>query len=214
MQEGVPSAPEFLTWYGHDCFKIVAGGKIIYLDPFQLTPPKEPADLILVTHEHFDHCSKKDIDLVAKPTTSFIASTACAGTLSGVRLETIVPGQRLERDGVTVEAVPAYNIGKTFHPVGTDRVGYIITVEGQRIYHAGDTDNIPALRGLQGIDLALVPVSGTYVMTAEEAADAVNAFRPKLAIPMHYGSIIGNADDAGRFRSLAKVPVAIMTAAS
>jgi L-ascorbate metabolism protein UlaG (beta-lactamase superfamily) len=199
-----------LTWLGHDCFKIVGGGQVIYVDPFQLKPPQEPADLILITHEHFDHCSPNDFKTVMKPTTMTVASAVCGPDLLTGRLIIVRPGDRHEFEGVTVEAVPAYNLNKTFHPQEDPRVGFIISLEGQRLYHAGDTDFIPEMKKLKNIDVALVPVSGTYVMTAAEAAEAVNAFKPKLAIPMHYGSIVGSREDAERFKQLAKVPVTIL----
>lgn len=205
---------ENVTWLGHDCFKIVGAGKIIYLDPFQLKPPQEPADLILITHEHFDHCSPKDFQTIMKPTTQIVASAVCGPELLTGRLLIVKPGQRHTVEGITIETIPAYNINKSFHPQGDARVGFIITVEGQRIYHAGDADFIPEMKELKNIDIALMPVSGTYVMTAEEAASAVNTFKPKLAIPMHFGSIVGSVDDAKRFQKLAEVPVKILEAAA
>ncbi len=210
MTKGVPSAPEYLTWYGHDCFKIVGGGSVIVIDPFQLRSPQEPADVILITHEHFDHCSPKDFSVLMKPTTVVYAAAACGTDLEVGKLVSVKPGERYEEGGVVIETVPAYNLGKTFHPNDGTRVGFVVTIEGQRIYHAGDTDLIPEMKDLRDISVALVPVSGTYVMTPEQAADAVDSFKPALAIPMHHGSIIGSATDAERFRQLAKVPVSIM----
>lgn len=205
---------ENITWLGHDGFKIVGAGKIIYLDPFQLKPPQEPADLLLITHEHFDHCSPKDFAAVMKPTTHTVAAAVCGPELLTSRLLIVKPGERHTVDGISIETVPAYNLNKTFHPQGDARVGFIITIEGQRIYHAGDTDFIPEMKDLKNIDIALMPVSGTYVMTAEEAAEAVNTFKPKLAIPMHFGSIVGSKHDADRFKRLAKVPVTILESSS
>jgi L-ascorbate metabolism protein UlaG (beta-lactamase superfamily) len=130
----------------------------------------------------------------------------------------VAPGDRLTVDGVTVEVLPAYNVnkfrspGNPFHPKADGKVGFILGIGGVRFYHAGDTDEIPEMAGAKGVDVALLPVSGTYVMTAEEAAKACNAIQPKLAIPMHYAAIVGSAVDAEAFRKAVKCRVEILTA--
>ncbi len=166
----------------------------IYIDPFQLTGNLPPAELILITHDHYDHCSPDDIEKIQGPDTVIVTVPAAAAKLSG-NIQTVKAGDKLEIKGVPIEAVPAYNIGKRFHPKDAGYVGFIITVDGQRIYHAGDTDLIPEMRGFK-VDVALLPVSGTYVMTASEAVEAAQTLKPQLVIPMHYGAIIGSDADA------------------
>jgi len=198
-----------ITWLGHDCFKLT-GERVIYTDPFQLKGG-EPADIILVTHEHYDHCSPQDVKKIQKASTVIVAPPDCAKKLSG-NIKTVKPGDKITVEGVSIEAVPSYNTNKPFHPKENKWVGYIFTVMGQRIYIAGDTDYINEMEGFRA-DIALLPVSGTYVMTAEEAARAALAIKPKLAIPMHYGSIVGSAKDAERFKKLleGKVDVEILS---
>lgn len=207
---------EALHWYGHSTFKIVAAGKVIYIDPYELPESAEKADVVFVTHEHFDHCSPGDIEKVTKKGTVVVAAAVCERELPDAKL--VTPGEKFESAGIAVEVIAAYNTnkfrepGKVFHPKGEARVGYIFTLEGQRVYHAGDTDVIPEMAHLN-VDVALLPVSGTYVMTAEEAAKAVKVLRPRLAaVPMHYGSIVGSADDAKKFAALCEniCPVKIL----
>lgn len=184
-----------IHWLGHDTFKIV-GEKVIYIDPFQIKK-KDTADIILITHEHRDHCSSADVEKVSGEKTVIIATPDCAGKLSGdVRF--MKPGDNITVDGISIEAVPAYNTNKKFHPKGNNWIGYIFTLNGKRIYTAGDTDRIPEMKGID-VDIALLPVSGTYVMTAEEAVEAAIDINPKVAIPMHYDSVVGSIDDAKRF---------------
>jgi len=197
---------ENITWLGHDGFKI-KDDKVIYIDPYELEDG-EPADLILVTHDHYDHCSPQDIAKIQTEETEIVTIAACARKLRG-RVHTVRPGDRLTVQGIEIEAVPAYNINKRFHPKGAGHVGFVVTVGGQRIYHAGDTDFIPEMREIEA-DIALLPVSGVYVMTAEEAAKAAEAIRPKVAVPMHHGSIVGSAQDARRFEELCPVEVQIL----
>ncbi len=205
-----------IEWLGHDCFKI-KNKIIIYIDPFQIKNKEmEKANLILITHEHFDHCSLEDIQLIADKKTIIVAAEICKkGELQYMegkvkRIFYLKPNSSISIDDIKIEAIPAYNTNKfrspgvPFHPKGESRVGYVLNIEGKRIYHAGDTDNISEMRDLKNIDLALIPVSGTYVMTAEEAADAVQNFKPKFAIPMHWGSIVGSRKDAERFKELTK----------
>lgn len=198
----------------HDCFKIKRQNKIIYLDPFQIEP-KEQADIILITHEHYDHLSLKDIEKLLKQGTAIVTIPECQSTLSRIaeKISSVVliePFQKKEVQGVQIETIPAYNINKfrapnmPFHPKQDGRVGYIITVNGKRIYHAGDTDCIPEMRQLKNIDIALLPVSGTYVMTPEEAARAVKIIKPRIAIPMHYGAGVGSDADAEKFKRFAQ----------
>ena len=199
-------------WMGHDGFRIVSyTKKIIYIDPFQLQKAqqnKNDADILLVTHNHFDHLSIEDLKHVISHNTSIVAADECIEQLKGLKvkeLKNVSPGDKLEIEDIPIEIVPAYNINKKFHPKDDKKVGFIFTINNQRIYHAGDTDVIPEMESVN-VDIALVPVSGTYVMTSDEAAQAVNdLIKPgKLVIPMHYGSIVGTEKDAERFRDLVK----------
>lgn len=184
-----------IHWLGHDTFRII-GDKVIYTDPFKIKK-KDKADVILITHEHYDHCSPDDIKKIQGPDTVIVTTPDCAKKLSG-DIRTVKPGDKINVSGIEVEAVPAYNTNKQFHTRDKNWVGYIFTVKGERIYIAGDTDRIPEMKNLK-VDIALLPVSGTYVMTAEEAIEAALDIKPKVAIPMHYGSIVGEAKDASRF---------------
>jgi L-ascorbate metabolism protein UlaG (beta-lactamase superfamily) len=191
---------ENIHWLGHDTFKIV-GEKVIYTDPFKIRK-KDVADIILITHEHYDHCSPDDIRKIQGENTVIIATPDCAGKLSG-NVKTVKPGDSLTVDGIGVEAVPSYNTDKQFHTKERGWVGYIFTVNDQRIYIAGDTDYIPEMKTFSA-DIALLPVSGTYVMTAEEAVQAALDINPKIAVPMHYNSIVGSERDAEKFADALK----------
>jgi L-ascorbate metabolism protein UlaG (beta-lactamase superfamily) len=184
-----------IHWLGHDTFK-VEGEKIIYTDPFKIKD-QDSADIILITHEHYDHCSPEDIQKLQGPDTVIVATPDCSGKLSG-KVKTVKPGDKIIVEGINIEAVPSYNTNKQFHTKGRNWVGYIFTVNGQRIYIAGDTDYIPEMKNMKA-DIALLPVSGTYVMTAEEAVQAALDIKPEIAIPMHYNSIVGSEKDAQRF---------------
>jgi L-ascorbate metabolism protein UlaG (beta-lactamase superfamily) len=194
----------------HDTFRI-AGTKVIYIDPFQFKE-HDQADILLLTHDHFDHCSPEDFQKVQTPETTIVASVRCKENLKSIKSKAIhflEPGQEITVDGVEIEAVAAYNInkfsepGKPFHPQGGGGCGYVIQMDGTRVYHSGDTDFISEMSAVR-CDIALLPVSGTYVMTAEEAAEAARAVKPKIAVPMHYGAIVGTRADAEKFKSLVK----------
>ena len=187
---------ENIHWLGHDTFRL-DGPSTVYVDPWKLKDDPVPADLILVSHDHFDHFSPSDIERIVRENTAIFTTESVAEALTG-DVRVLSPGQVEEAHGVRVEAVAAYNTDKEFHPKAQQHLGFIIEIEGFRIYHAGDTDLIPEMEGLEP-DVALLPVSGTYVMAPEEAAQAAERIRPGVAIPMHYGDIVGSLEDAERF---------------
>jgi L-ascorbate metabolism protein UlaG (beta-lactamase superfamily) len=186
-----------MAWLGHDCFRIEAE-KTIYFDPFEISSgPK--ADIILITHDHYDHCSPDDVAKIQGPDTVIVAEKDSAKKLSG-DVRVMKPGDNVDINGLVVHAVPSYNIDKDFHPKKNGWLGYIIDIDGVKLYHAGDTDFIPEMSDI-AVDIALLPVSGTYVMTADEAVRAALVIKPRVAIPMHYGSIVGDEHDAVRFKT-------------
>ena len=205
---------EHLHWLGHDSFRL-DGPVVIYLDPYKLSGTLPRADLVLVSHEHYDHCSPDVVNKLSGPKTVMLAGGAAAKKLRGARA--VKPGERLSVAGVEVEMVRAYNInkfrspGEPFHPKEADHVGFIVTVGGVRLYFAGDTDHIPEMADIK-CDVALIPVSGTYVMTVEEAAEAARTLSPQIAVPMHFGSGIGTSDDGRRFAELYGGEVALLKA--
>jgi L-ascorbate metabolism protein UlaG (beta-lactamase superfamily) len=198
------------TRIAHDTFRI-AGSKVIYTDPFKVTKHDE-ADIILLSHEHFDHLSLDDLKKVVFPGTTIVASPLCKDGLKGVKVKEIKfldPGGKFTVGKVEIEALPAYNLNKfrepghVFHAKEEKRLGFIVQMDGTRVYFAADTDFIPEMKTLK-CDIALLPVSGTYVMTPEEAAEAAAAINPKIAVPMHYAAIVGSDADAKKFKSLVK----------
>lgn len=193
-----------IFWLGHSSVKIKSG-KIVYIDPWKLKD-QEKADIILVSHSHYDHFSPEDIRKLQKDSTIVVCPPDCRGISGNVRH--VKPGDRLEIDGVEVEVVPSYNTNKEFHPRKNNWAGFILTVEGKRIYYCGDSDFIPEMKNIKA-DIVIIPVGGTYTMTAEEAANAVNAIQPELAIPIHFDDIVGSIADAKKFEKLSRVPVEI-----
>ncbi len=198
-----------IFWLGHDSFRL-KGEKVVYVDPWKLASGAEKADVILVTHEHYDHYSEDDIAKISRADTVVVAPASVAAKRAG-KTTVVKPGDKVSVAGIAIEAVPAYNTNKKFHPQSAGHVGYIVTLNGKRIYHSGDTDLIPEMTRIKA-DIALLPVSGTYVMTAVEAAEAANTIQPALAIPMHYGDpeVVGSRSDAEEFKRRARVPVEIL----
>lgn len=196
-----------IKWLGHSAIKIISKTSKIYIDPFQIKKEYHDADYILITHPHYDHCSLEDLQKIVKDGTKIIMQADCQSKIlrlnNKIDMQIISLGEKKAFDSFEIQAIPAYNIGKEFHSKEQEWLGYIIKIQGKRIYHAGDTDLIPEMENLN-VDIALLPVSGKYTMNAEEAAQAAEKIKTKLAIPMHYASIIGNEDDADKFISLCK----------
>lgn len=194
-------------WLGHDTF-VLQGSKTLVFDPFK-AKGNYKADILLISHEHYDHFSEEDIKRFSGPSTILVAPKQCEGPLGPFSQEKriIEPGQRVQVGGVVIDAVPAYNTnkfrepGKVFHPKEDRKVGYVVALDGVRFYHAGDSDATPEMKALD-VDVAFLPVSGTYVMTAEEAAEAAKTMKVKVAVPMHFARIVGAKADAERFKEL------------
>jgi L-ascorbate metabolism protein UlaG (beta-lactamase superfamily) len=203
-----------VIWTGHAGFKL-EGDIRYYFDPFRLRH-FDKADVILVSHDHFDHFSVGDIGKISTESTYFVGAAELVGKAVGFPGEKVFikPWNTYSNDkyGFTVKAVPAYNVNKfrapgvPFHPKEDEKVGFVVDIGGVKVYHAGDTDFIPEMSKLreEDIDIAFLPVSGTYVMTAEEASKAVESIMPRVVIPMHWGAIVGGRRDAEKFKGLLK----------
>lgn len=177
----------------------------IYIDPFRMNEAPKDADYILVTHDHYDHFNPEDIPKVSTGDSVLVVPENMkekAGEVSGMvgRIVTVKPGDSLNVDKLSVDTIPSYNIGKPFHPKEAGWVGYILNVDGKRIYIAGDTDATEEAKKVK-CDIALVPIGGKYTMNAKEAAKLVNIIRPKTAIPVHFGGVVGSPEDAETFES-------------
>lgn len=177
--------------------------KVIYIDPFKINENKNDADLIFITHDHYDHYSEEDIDKVIGYNTTIIAPKGMLTKIlnKGIRQDSIIsvePQKEYMLQGIKFETIPAYNINKMFHPKKNGWVGYVIEIDGIRYYIAGDTDATEEIKQVK-CDVAFIPVGGTYTMNSKEAANLINEIKPKKAIPIHYGSIVGTKQDATNF---------------
>lgn len=175
----------------------IAGEKTVYVDPWQITGEPHDADLILVTHDHHDHYSPEDIAKLSNQGTVLVVPESMAD--QAPQAQTVRPGENYTFCGVPVETVAAYNVGRPFHSAERKYVGYIVTLDGGRYFVAGDTDKIPENETVR-CDVAFVPCGGKYTMDAQQAAELVNAIRPKIAVPTHYGTVTDSADAAEVFR--------------
>ena len=212
-----------IIWTGHAGFKISYESKKIYIDPYKLSKEHENVsdavssvldcvienfDIVLVTHNHFDHLSIEDLKNIVNETTVIVSAQECLSQLKSLSVKESIgidPRNSVKVSDLKIEAVHAYNVDKEFHPKNDKKIGFIVEFGNDRLYHIGDSDIIPEMKDTNS-NIALVPVSGTYVMTAEEASKAINELiNPKIAIPMHYGTIVGNKEDAIRFSELVTV---------
>lgn len=199
-----------IEWLGHDSFRLT-GEKIVYVDPWKISNARHDADVVLITHDHFDHFVPEDVDKVRNKETLVVGPEMLRGKIDG-NLKLVKRGEALNANGVPVEVVAAYNLHpdrQNFHPNHYGGVGYVITLNGKRIYHTGDTDPIPEMKDVK-CDIMLVPVSGTYVCTCDEAADAVELVKPERVIPMHWDTIVGTWEDANSLKHKVHVPVEIL----
>jgi L-ascorbate metabolism protein UlaG (beta-lactamase superfamily) len=200
-----------LKWLGHSGF-LIKNSKVIYIDPYQIKDNSEKADLIFITHSHQDHCSIADMQKIVQDGTRIIMPADCQSKITkftvSIKMEIVEPGQELSLGEIKVSVLPAYNLDKHFHSKEELWVGYLIKMEDVLIYHAGDSDFIPEMQKLTGYKqpgkefVALLPVGGRFTMSAEEAAEAAKLIKPSLAIPMHWGSIVGGEEDAKEFKEL------------
>ncbi len=204
-----------IDFLGHDGFRI-QNSKTIVIDPYQISDKVGKADILLITHGHYDHCSIEDIKKVVENGTIVVCTADCQSKITEVsevqvNIQVVEVGETIDLGNIKVECVPAYNKNKDYHPKSEGWLGYLIKIGNLIIYHAGDSDFIPEMQKLSGYGkhgnkfVALLPVSGKYVMDAEEAAEAASIINPDLAIPMHYGAgVAGTIEDAKRFVELCK----------
>lgn len=204
-----------VEWLGHAGFRIDTGGATVYIDPYRVHDGPG-ADLILITHGHYDHFSPLAIERLARAGTRLIAPPVVAERIGG-NVRSIREGETIEHgEGIEITALPAYNTskldaeGRPFHAREAGGVGYEVRIGAERLYHSGDTDVIEEMDRVAGVDVALLAISGTYVMTASEAAEAARRIAPGVAVPMHWGQHIGTRSDAEEFARMSTVRVEIL----
>ncbi len=202
-----------IKWLGHSGF-LIKNSLVIYIDPYKIKDNLEKADIILITHDHYDHCSIADIKKIIKEGTKIFVPVSSQSKITRfdtlIEIELVEPWQEFNLPNTQITTLPAYNVDKPFHPKEENWIGFLIKTKDVFIYHAGDTDFIPEMQKLTGYKqsgkefVALLPVGGRFTMTAEEAFEAARLIKPSLAIPMHWGSIVGSEDDAREFVELCK----------
>lgn len=202
-----------LRWLGHSGF-LIKNSKIIYIDPYNIKEGLDKADIILITHGHYDHCSFEDMKKVVKEGTKILVTADAQSKVARfsvpIEIRIVEPGKEIDFGDVKISTIVAYNKDKPFHQKEEGWVGYIIKMNEIIIYHSGDSDLIPEMQKLTGYQqrgkefVALLPVGGRFTMSAEEAVEAAKLIKPSLAIPMHWGSIIGSEDDAKEFVELCR----------
>lgn len=184
----------------HSSIKII-GDKIIYVDPFRIKENKNDADIIFITHDHYDHYSLEDIEKVKKQNTTIVMPEHIERKDDLKDAVIVMPNKKYQVEGINVETIPSYNINKPYHPKENNWVGYILNNEGKRIYIPGDTDITEENMKIQ-CDILFVPIGGTYTMNYKEGAKLTNIIKPKISIPVHYGEIVGRKEDAKEFKKL------------
>jgi L-ascorbate metabolism protein UlaG (beta-lactamase superfamily) len=201
---------ERFTWFRQSAYLWKGDGLTIAIDPWHVASDA-PADLILITHAHEDHFQPDEITKLSGKETKVVAPRSMAADVPGTVVP-VEPGDAVEVAGVRIQAVPAYNVVEErlqMHPKANRWVGYLLELDGHTYYHAGDTDHLPELEPLR-TDVAFVPIGGTYTMDVPQASALVRAMAPKLAVPMHYGFVVGSRTDAARFAEEA-APVEVRT---
>jgi L-ascorbate metabolism protein UlaG (beta-lactamase superfamily) len=210
MDERLKAVVNKISWLGHASFRI-AGSKTIYIDPWKLPDGiGGDGDIVLITHDHYDHCSPEDIKKALAPTGELVVAECCRPMIPKAD-KYVLPYMNINVKGIEIYITAAYNINKKFHLREYGHVGFIFTVDGVTIYITGDTDAFPHMRDLT-CDIVILPVSGTYVMTPAEAVDACNLLSPSVAIPMHWGDpdVVGTIADAERFSKISPCETVIL----
>ena len=179
----------------------IISDKIIYFDPFQIEKENHDADIIFITHDHYDHFSIEDIKKIEKEDTVYVIPDCMYNLLGGENVVVVNSGEKVNVEGYEVVVVPSYNREKQFHPKEKGYVGYIVEIEGQRVYVSGDCDVNDDMKNIR-CDIALIPIGGHYTMDYKEAAEYINSIRPKKVIPTHYGGIVGKKEDGENFSQL------------